>query len=98
MDVEGAECAALSGAVRLLERDDRPDLIVEFNDEAQAEAGHSCKQLGELLQGFGYKLARISSTGTVSYDIEVGFSKTCNVLAYVPRLGCAVERCVSHAN
>jgi FkbM family methyltransferase len=54
MDIEGAEFAALKGAVKTLERF-RPAMLLEVNPSAMAGTGSDVNDLHELLRGFGYR-------------------------------------------
>jgi FkbM family methyltransferase len=54
LDLEGAECAALQGAARLLEHH-APDLLVEVEEAHLTRQGASVEQLDELLRPRGYR-------------------------------------------
>ena len=81
MDIEGAEYSALVGAKGLLTRDDRPPIIIEFEEERQVAFGYSCARLAELLTGFGYRLFRIGSEVVEEYVPRNPDAYSFNILA-----------------
>jgi FkbM family methyltransferase len=64
IDIEGGELPALLGASNTLEKD-RPQLIIEFNDETFKAAGYSIKNVTEFLDSFGYKYFSIGIRGSL---------------------------------
>ena len=56
IDVEGWEIPVIEGGHELLSQPDAPVLIVEFSDENFRNAGYSCADCYELLEGWGYRL------------------------------------------
>ena len=60
LDVEGAERAALTGAMRLIERD-HPDILFESNTLTCGAANYSYRALLRMLGEFGYRLFRVGS-------------------------------------
>lgn len=66
IDVEGAELSVLHGAKSVLSCY-HPRLVVEFSERMQAAAGHTCTEIADFLQSYGYRLWRITSDGLVSY-------------------------------
>lgn len=56
IDVEGWEIPVLSGGKKLLSTEEAPNILVEFTESNARAAGFSCRQLYELLQGYGYAL------------------------------------------
>jgi FkbM family methyltransferase len=65
MDIEGAEPAALRGALGVLGRD-RPTLMLEINRQALAEMGGSPEELWDLLSGFRYRAWQIGYSSASS--------------------------------
>jgi len=53
MDIEGAEVAALQGALHTIERF-HPKIAIEYNQEAAKRAGTSIEELDDLLDSYGY--------------------------------------------
>lgn len=58
MDVEGYECHVFQGAETLLEREDAPDILFEFEDWAEELAKQEPGSAQNYLLGKGYKLFR----------------------------------------
>jgi len=54
MDIEGAEYAALTGASDVLQSNEKPTLVIEFEERRQRAFGSSCLKLAELLKNHGY--------------------------------------------
>lgn len=81
IDVEGAELSVLRGADRILSREVKPYLIVEFWDEFQREYGASCTEMASFLTNRGYTLSSISETGLIPYSPRTDLF---NVLAAPP--------------
>lgn len=63
MDVEGAEVDALTGAKELLGSERKPICLLEFNDPALKNLGHSSAELAHLLEAYGYELFRVTDVG-----------------------------------
>ncbi len=80
IDVEGAELKALRGAQRTLSRD-HPKLILEFFASRQTHFGYSCSDVTSFLQGFGYRLRRITSDGLIPYVHQSEEQRYFNVFA-----------------
>jgi FkbM family methyltransferase len=81
MDVEGAESSALAGAASLLSHKDRPPIIIEFEEERQRAFQTSCVQLAALLEGWRYRLFRISGVAITPYTPRNPEQNSFNVLA-----------------
>jgi FkbM family methyltransferase len=62
VDVEGWENHVLAGAKAHLERQDAPDLLVEFSDTTAALAGSSCSDLYRQIENLGYQLFSFDPT------------------------------------
>jgi hypothetical protein len=58
MDIEGSEVDALMTGRALLERD-RPVILFESNDPMLRLAGHSVREMRELLEAWDYKVFRV---------------------------------------
>ena len=56
IDVEGWEIPVLQGGKDFLTQKNAPTLLIEFTDENAKNAGHSCKDLYNLLLSYGYTL------------------------------------------
>jgi FkbM family methyltransferase len=56
IDVEGWERMVLHGAIEQLSRENAPLLQLEFNDQAAASVGFSCKELHQWLNSLGYSV------------------------------------------
>lgn len=59
MDVEGAEMKALRGAQRLLGRQEKPVIIMEFNAAALGRLGSSCSEVARFLLTRDFSLYRV---------------------------------------
>jgi len=81
MDVEGAEGAVLAGATRLLAREDRPLLIIEFEEARQRAFGTSCARLAQSLTEWRYTLFRITGSALEPYVARNPDAPSFNVLA-----------------
>ena len=81
IDVEGAECEVVNGASALLGREDRPVMILEFEEARQLAFQSSCAQLAALLVAKGYDLFRYDSSGLESYLPRVPDKPSFNILA-----------------
>jgi FkbM family methyltransferase len=81
IDVEGAECEVLNGASTLLGREDRPVMILEFEEARQAAFQSSCAQLTALLVSKGYNLFRFDSSTVEPYVPAVPDKPSFNILA-----------------
>lgn len=81
MDVEGAESSALAGAKSHLSRDDRPPIIIEFEEERQRAFQNSCAGLARLLEGWSYRMFRISGPAITPYVPKDPEQPSFNVLA-----------------
>lgn len=84
IDVEGAELDVLLGARRVLSRNPKPHIIIEFWEEFLQAYGSSCAQVAEFLQGSGYSLFWIGETGLTPYLPLKNNPELFNVLG-VPR-------------
>jgi hypothetical protein len=71
----------LDGASALLSRDDRPVMILEFEEERQLAFQSSCTRLAALLVGKGYDLFRFDSSGIQAYVPKVPDERSFNILA-----------------
>ena len=80
IDVEGAELNVLRGAQSVLSRD-HPKIILEFFESRQAAFGYSCSDVASFLQGFGYRLWRITSSGLIPYIHQRDEERYFNVFA-----------------
>ncbi|MGB2775672.1 MAG: FkbM family methyltransferase [Candidatus Acidiferrum sp.] len=67
IDVEGAELDVLLGARRVLSRNPKPHMILEFWEEFLQAYGSSCAQLAEFLRQSGYSLFWIGETDLIPY-------------------------------
>ena len=81
IDVEGAECEVLKGASALLGREDRPVMILEFEEARQLAFQSSCAELAALLVAKGYELFRYESSGLESYVPRLPDKPSFNILA-----------------
>jgi FkbM family methyltransferase len=81
MDVEGGEGAVLAGATRLLAREDRPLLLIEFEEARQQAFGSSCARLAQSLAEWRYTLFRITGSALEPYVSRDPDTPTFNVLA-----------------
>src|SRR3989344_5254214 len=61
MDIEGGEINALHGMTEVLRK--KPELIIEYNPPSLARSGASEEALFDLLRGYGYSIAAITSKG-----------------------------------
>jgi FkbM family methyltransferase len=85
IDVEGAELKMLKGAKSLLEGENKPAIIIEFNEQTLKPFGTSKVQLARFLEKKGYRLFRITRPPLKPYTSkeDVGLFPV-NVLA-LPR-------------
>jgi FkbM family methyltransferase len=81
IDVEGAELAMLKGSSALLERDDRPVIILEFEEARQRAFHSSCAQLAALLESKRYSLFRLDTPALEAYVPKDSDAPSFNVLA-----------------
>jgi FkbM family methyltransferase len=81
IDVEGAELPMLRGASSLLEREDRPFIIIEFEEGRQNAFGSSCAQLAEFLKQTGYLLFRVGNPPLEEYAPRANDPYSFNLLA-----------------
>lgn len=84
IDVEGAECEVLSGAGALLSRDDKPFMILEFEEARQLAFQSSCAKLAALLTARGYELFRIDAETLEAYVPRSPDKDSFNILAVPP--------------
>jgi FkbM family methyltransferase len=63
LDIEGAEYPALVGASEILRSNDKPTLLVEFEEARQLAFGNSCRKLADLLHDYGYTLFVVGDLG-----------------------------------
>jgi FkbM family methyltransferase len=83
LDVEGAEVAALEGAVRLL-RDARPSLVVEVFSRSLEANGSNVDELERLLRTASYDVFTIDPAGRMHPIAGLGGADEQNVVA-LPR-------------
>ncbi len=81
IDVEGAECAVLKGASALLDRDDRPVMILEFEEARQLAFQSSCAALAALLEAKRYSLFRLDTPTLEPYVPKHPDEPSLNILA-----------------
>jgi FkbM family methyltransferase len=81
IDVEGSELAILRGASALMDAEDKPVLLVEFEEERQAHFGTSCAHLANFLMSKGYALYKCSKPPLEPYVSGPDNPYTLNVLA-----------------
>lgn len=81
IDVEGAELAVLEGATALLTRENKPLILIEFEEERQRVFGSSCATLAEFLRRHGYTLFRIGQISLEEYVQNSNDLPSFNVLA-----------------
>jgi len=81
IDVEGAELEVFRGAEKLLTGQQRPGMVIEFEEGCQRRFGSSCAKLAAHLTDRGYKLMTIRPSGLESYQLEHSRAYTLNVLA-----------------
>jgi FkbM family methyltransferase len=74
IDVEGFEISLLNGGEQTLSLSNAPDLVVEFTESNAKNAGFSCAQLYDKLEGYGYKLYHYNSTQNKLIPEPVGMS------------------------
>jgi FkbM family methyltransferase len=91
IDVEGAECPALTGAKALLSGSEPPLVIVEFEEQRQIAFKSSCARLAELLKRHGYTLYRIVGDGIEAYVPRDPDAISFNVLAVPTNRAASVE-------
>jgi FkbM family methyltransferase len=84
VDIEGAEFAMFTGAKRLLSRQNKPIIVVEFEEERQRAFGNSCAKLAELLTADGYSLFRLDTVPLQAYAPRANDAPSFNVLAVPP--------------
>ena len=84
MDVEGAECEVLNGAAALLQGENPPLILLEFNPGALGAFGRSCDELSRLLASAGYELFVVEDYLLERYTPRPRQHSVFNVLA-VPR-------------
>lgn len=67
IDVEGAERMVLEGAVKTLENDDPPALLMEWN-ECSRNYGYERVELATFLRQYGYRVYRFEGERIVEFD------------------------------
>jgi FkbM family methyltransferase len=104
VDVEGAEVKLLRGGASILQAEDRPIILMEFNSGALKKIGHTCKELADLAVGYGYDLFRVTDLGLspleenppsdFTYDCLLSpKSKTAGVLAILGPRSIRIQGC-----
>jgi len=96
IDIEGAEYSMLQGAGGLLSRENKPLLIIEFEEARQKAFGSSCAKLAHLLRSYGYTLFRIADHPLQEYVEHPDDPPSLNILA-VPQTKGLLLQAVSEA-
>ena len=68
-------------AEKLLASQNRPHLVIEFEESSQKRFGRSCAEIAKFLQARGYSLSRITDKDIVPYQPKEPEDYTFNVLA-----------------
>ncbi len=84
IDVEGAEYHVLRGATDQLAGNDKPVILIEFEEERQTAFGYSCAKLADLLRSYGYSLVRVGKGALDEYVASEHDERSFNILA-IPR-------------
>jgi FkbM family methyltransferase len=82
IDVEGAELFVLRGMKAMLERD-KPELLIEINEETFNSAGYATDDVVQLLSGYGYVPYKLKRGNVV----RIGFSEMSAWGNYIFRAG-----------
>lgn len=84
VDVEGAEGSVLQGASSLLRSENKPIIIMEFEEARQKALGSSCAKLADVLTSNGYSLFTAQGQRARDYVPSASDPAGLNVLA-IPR-------------
>lgn len=83
MDIEGAEKAALTGMAKLIEKNPKMSLLLEFVPQIQKNVGINPHDLINTIRTFGFTIQRITDEGLKPFD-----DKACDDLTLHSDLFC----------
>lgn len=82
IDVEGAELFVLKGAIETLKKD-KPNLMIEFNEQTFNAAGYSSNEIFNLLEPLGYRFYIIGIRGNLKPCNKNNIPPFCNIIATI---------------